>query len=100
MSTEHGGKIELVLRHSSDERVTYDVELHAPHGRWLGSAVVNAPDGSVALSFDESALPPDWLNDFARQVLRTVWRACAEEAHPAWPRRITRWRKGPTEVDT
>jgi hypothetical protein len=93
MRPEHGGRIELKLQRAQQDRVTYALSLATESAEWSGFASVTTADGAIELSVADAALPA-WLSDFARSVLRTLYRAGREGA--GWPRRVARWRAEPS----
>jgi hypothetical protein len=93
VNPEHGGRIELKLSEVGKGAVEYSIVLSTQGINWRGSACVDA-HGAVELSSPEPA-PPAWLADFARALLRTLYRTHHEDG--AWPRRLTRWRAEPSE---
>ena len=93
MRPEHGGRLELRLASAESDRVTYELSLETRDAEGFGSATIALAGGAIELSIADAALP-GWLGDFARAVLRALYRAHREDG--AWPRRVTRWRAEPS----
>ena len=97
VNPEHGGRFELHLASGSLEDVEYQGTLSTPDANWDLHASVHTREGRVEVRAAETA--PKWLVDAVERLLRTLWRARQLEAS-SWPRRLTRWRKGPADEHT
>lgn len=80
---------------SSDASIVYAGELTTPQRSWASRFSVLPTDGRISVeATGENGDPaPAWLVDFAVATLRTAWRAHREGGR--WPRRLSRWRRGP-----
>jgi len=103
--TEHGGRVEL--RWDAPAVTAQSVAYTA---RWFlgatlieGSVVVHAPDSTAKALRIELQAPdlPEWMVTFTQNLLRTTARSLpsygATFHEAAWPRRLTRWRKSPSD---
>lgn len=88
-----GGRLNLVLE---GER-RYAVEISAGDQTWHASLEID-PAGHVGFGAWQPPDPPAWLCQAATAVMRAEWRARQFPDAPPWPRRITRWRRGPDDV--
>lgn len=88
-----GGRLYLVLE---GER-RYAVEISAGDQTWHATLEID-PAGHVGFGAWQPPDPPAWLCQAATAVMRAEWRARQVPDAPPWPRRITRWRRGPDDV--
>lgn len=88
-----GGRLNLVLE---GER-RYAVEISTGDQTWHATLEIG-PAGHVGFGAWQPPDPPAWLCQAATAVMRAEWRARQVPDAPPWPRRITRWRRGPDDV--
>lgn len=96
--TTNGGRIELRLQQElSDGTVEYDARIFLgrdqPENLWLAH-FVRQPDGTLLVSSKDTRPIPDWVMKYAKTLLQLAARSSEQKG---WPRRLTRWRKGPDE---
>ena len=90
---DHGGRLELKLADASETRADYVLTLFTPDAELCSRVTIDAPQGSLELAAWQGGVPPEWLESYARAVLRSVLRTKGSEGE--WPRRLTRWRPAP-----
>jgi hypothetical protein len=90
---DHGGRLELKLAEASETRADYVLTLFTPEAELRSRVTIDAPLGSLELADWQGGVPPEWLESYARAVLRSVLRTKGSEGD--WPRRLTRWRPAP-----
>lgn len=87
---DRGARVSLELETEGAERITYRCKVLQADVVVDGVAHVFLPQGNVELQALDGV--PEWVRTLLVGLLRSAFRACAEEG---WPRRITRWRKEP-----
>jgi len=90
--TEHGARVELRLVSSSDPIVYAARFLVAGEPGWQEGRIHFSPEAGVELEQPAPAVPA-WALELALSLVRTTARAATKDG--SWPRRLTRWRKGP-----
>ena len=89
---EAGARVTLKLQSKGAEDVSYACSVLQTGKRFEGVARIHLSEGAIVYQGLEDA--PEWIRGLVQGLLRSTWRA-SEEA--GWPRRITRWRKQPSE---
>jgi hypothetical protein len=90
---DHGGRLELKLTEASETRAEYALTLFTPDAELSSRVTIDAPQDSLELADWQGGVPPEWLEGYARALLRSVLRTKGSEGQ--WPRRLTRWRPAP-----
>jgi hypothetical protein len=90
---DHGGRLELKLAQASETRAEYELTLFTPEAELRARVTIDAPADSLEVTDWEGGIPPEWLEGYARALLRSVLRTKGSEGQ--WPRRLTRWRPAP-----
>lgn len=93
MRPDHGGRLELKLQDASDGNARYVLTVYTPTSESSALASIDAASEDTQLGEFASAAPPEWMQAFARTLLRSVLRTKNSEGE--WPRRLTRWRPEP-----
>ncbi len=93
MRPDHGGRLELKLLAASETRASYALTLLTPEAEVSSRVTIDAPQGSLELADWLGGVPPAWLEDYARALLRSALRTKSSDGD--WPRRLTRWRPAP-----
>ena len=93
MRPDHGGRLELKLVQASDASARYALTLFTPESEVTAEVMIESSSGVLEFDAWQGPPPPEWLEAFARALLRTVWRSKISDN--AWPRRVTRWRPAP-----
>ena len=97
MQPETGGRFELRLRASDEERAGYALTLATEGAEWSTEISASAADGEVRSgAWKGAGEPPPWLYRYAQSALRSAWHVHREQG---WPRRLTRWRSEPADVE-
>ncbi|MDX2051959.1 MAG: hypothetical protein SFV15_06160 [Polyangiaceae bacterium] len=94
LSSEFGGRVELVLQHAEDLEARY-LGCFSEGERLFSSVVKVSVEGKVNHEQWRGEPAPTWLLDVTQSLLRTAWRQ--RTVGTPWPRRLTRWRKGSDE---
>lgn len=96
MSLESGARFSLHLTEQG-KKVVYRVEVEMPGEALSCTSEVDLETGEVGLVGGDAL--PAWLKNTLSGLLRSLWRV-RRDASPAeaWPRRLTRWRKGDAEA--
>jgi hypothetical protein len=94
VTTENGGKLELRLQSATADSVLYVGALDAPVGSFPCEVTLSMEGGRVdVVVLHGGAEPPRWLVEWAKSIVRGLWRGRRGGPEAAtWPRRITRWR--------
>jgi len=90
---DHGGRLELKLVSASEARAEYVLTLLTPDAELSSRVTIDAPQDSLELGAFQGGVPPEWLEGYARALLRSVLRTKSSDGE--WPRRLTRWRPEP-----
>ena len=93
MRPDHGGRLELKLVTASELRADYVLTLFMPEAELCSHVSIDAAQGNFELAAFQGGAPPDWLEGYARALLRSVLRTKSSDGD--WPRRLTRWRPAP-----
>lgn len=88
MKLAQGGTVTLLLRGADDALVRYAAELATPDAVHTALATIATASGEITFG-EFTSPPPPWLLEYARQFLRSAWRA---RATTPYPQRIHRWR--------
>jgi len=96
---EHGGRVELRLVESQGSTARYAARWYTAEERMDGEVTVlqasSQTEAPPTVELDSPAQLPEWLGSFTTALVRTTARQAEQEG--TWPRRLTRWRKSPSE---
>jgi hypothetical protein len=92
MKLASGGEVTLTREAVDDQAARYAAVLTTPEGAHAAQVSVALETGELAWGAWSPGEPPAWLLEYARQFLRSAWRA---RATTPWPERIHRWRGTP-----
>jgi hypothetical protein len=90
---DHGGRLELKLREASQTTARYTLTVFMPDHELTTEVHIDAPRDALELGEWQGGAPAEWLESYARALLRTVLRS--KNSDGDWPRRVTRWRPAP-----
>ncbi len=93
MRPDHGGRIELKLSEGGAASARYALTIFTPQGEPSTQVSVDALSGALELDEWQGEAPPEWLQAYAKALVRTALRT--KNSDGDWPRRLTRWRPEP-----
>ena len=78
---------------ASETQAEYTLTLFMPEAELSAGVTLDSASDGLELAPFQGGAPPEWLEVYARALLRSVLRTKASNGE--WPRRLTRWRPAP-----